>query len=135
MEILKDALELLVVIDSIFYSLKLKMTAPWLRLTFLGSPLTLCMVYIWSKRNPFALMNFLGVLNFSASYLPWVLTLFSYMISGTVPYSDILGITFGHLVWFMEDVAPYYLNNTSLMKAISFGHFSNHNSRRFNVPQ
>lgn len=102
------------------------MTASFLRLTFLGSPLTLCMVYIWSKRNPFALMNFLGLFNFSATYLPWVLTLFSYAISGTVPYSDILGISFGHLVWFVEDVAPYYFNNTPFVKILCFGHFIHH---------
>lgn len=68
-------------------------------------------------------MNFLGVLNFSASYLPFVLTIFSYAISGSIPYSDVLGITFGHLIWFMEDVAPVYLGNLSIVRILSFAHF------------
>jgi Derlin-2/3 len=79
-------------------------------------------------------MNFLGVLNFSATYLPFVLTIFSYAISGTIPYSDVLGITFGHLIWFMEDVAPVYLGSSSIMRLLTLAHFSGH-KENFNVPQ
>lgn len=66
-------------------------------------------------------MNFLGLVNFSASYLPWVLTIFSYAISGSIPYSDVLGITFGHVVWFIEDVAPFCFGNYPIIKKIYFG--------------
>jgi hypothetical protein len=29
------------------------------------------MVYIWARRNPWGRMNFLGVFNFTAPYLPY----------------------------------------------------------------
>ncbi|XP_061341001.1 derlin-2.2-like isoform X1 [Gastrolobium bilobum] len=30
------------------------------------------MVYVWSKRNPFIHMSFLGLFTFTAAYLPWL---------------------------------------------------------------
>lgn len=69
------------------------------------------------------MMNFLGVFNFSAIYLPWVLTLFSFAISGSIPYSDILGISFGHIVWFCEDIVPSYYSNSEFIRFLYFGHF------------
>ena len=46
--------------------------APVLHLNFLGQSLSFAMVYIWGRRNPWARMNFLGVFNFTAPYLPYV---------------------------------------------------------------
>jgi len=35
--------------------------------------LVVCLqVYVWSRRNPFVQMSFLGLFNFTAPYLPWV---------------------------------------------------------------
>ena len=52
--------------------------APLIRLTFLGSSLTFMLVYVWSRRNRHAQMNFLGLFAFTAPYLPWILLSFSY---------------------------------------------------------
>jgi hypothetical protein len=52
------------------------------------------------------MMNFLGIFNFNAPYMPWVLLGFSYLISGSVPISDILGIIAGHVYYYFEDVYP-----------------------------
>lgn len=93
-----------------------------MRQTFLGSSLTLSLVYVWSKRNPLAMMNFLGFFNFNAQYLPWVLTSFAYFVNGVVPYADILGITCGHLVWMAEDIIPRYFSASDYFRLLYFSH-------------
>jgi Derlin-2/3 len=37
---------------------------------FVGNSLAFMTVYIWSRRNRFARMNFLGLFTFTAPYLP-----------------------------------------------------------------
>jgi len=77
---------------------------------FLGAPLTFMMVYLWARRNPHVRMNFLGVLNFTAPYLPWVLLSFSILL-GNDGFTDIMGIVAGHLYYFLEDVFPRMLRS------------------------
>lgn len=64
------------------------------------------LVYVWSRRNPFVRMNFLGFLNFNAPYLPWVLMAFNVFIYNHWPWSDIQGLVIGHIFYFLEDVYP-----------------------------
>ncbi|KAJ3368331.1 hypothetical protein GGF31_006422 [Allomyces arbusculus] len=75
-------------------------------LPFLGSPLSQVLVYIWSRRNPFVRMSFLGVMEFTAPYLPWVLVVFSVVMHGTVPIGDLAGIALGHVYWYFDDIYP-----------------------------
>lgn len=42
-------------------------------------------------------MNLLGILNFGATYLPWILLVFPIALTGTIPYGDIIGIIAGFL--------------------------------------
>jgi hypothetical protein len=44
---------------------------------FLGSSLAFMMVYVWGRRNQHVRMSFLGLFQFRAPYLPWVLLAFS----------------------------------------------------------
>ena len=44
---------------------------------FLGSSLAFMMVYVWGRRNQYVRMSFLGLFQFRAPYLPWVLLAFS----------------------------------------------------------
>lgn len=80
--------------------------APFLNIQFLGSSLTFMMVYVWGRRNESVRMSFLGVFQFTAPYLPWVLLAFSVLL-GNSPTTDLLGIGAGHLYYFFEDVYPY----------------------------
>jgi Derlin-2/3 len=73
---------------------------------FLGSTLTYILVYIWSRREPWIQLNFLGLFIFQAPFLPWVFLGFSALLSGTFPTSHLLGILIGHLYYFFEDVWP-----------------------------
>ena len=80
--------------------------SPVLSLPFLGSSLSSSLVYIWSRRNPDTRLSFLGLLVFSAPYLPWVLMAFSLVVHGSVPKDEICGVIVGHIWYFFSDVYP-----------------------------
>jgi len=48
------------------------------------------LVYVWSRRNPNVRMNFFGLLNFQAPFLPWVLMGFSLLLGNSI-IVDLLG--------------------------------------------
>jgi Derlin-2/3 len=73
---------------------------------FLGHPLSSTLVYIWSRRNPDTRLSFLGLLVFTAPYLPWVLMGFSLVLHGTIPKDEIMGVVIGHVWYFFSDVYP-----------------------------
>jgi len=94
--------------------------SPLIKMQFLGSSLTFMMVYVWARRNPFGRMNFLGVFNFTAPYLPWVLLSFS-MLLGSDGIVDLVGIFVGHLYYFLEDVYPKMIpSRTRLLQTPRF---------------
>lgn len=70
--------------------------SPMLSMPFLGQALSSTMVYIWSRRNPDTRLSFLGVLVFTAPYLPWVLMAFSLVLHGQIPKNEICGVAVGH---------------------------------------
>jgi Derlin-2/3 len=82
-------------------------TADWLPapLMFLGPSLAAIIVYVWARRNPHLRMSFLGLFEFDAPYLPWVMMGFGLLL-GNSPYNDLLGIVVGHLYYFLADVYP-----------------------------
>ncbi|KAI9335818.1 Derlin [Pilaira anomala] len=84
----------------------LSIIVPFAYLPFMGSALSFTMVYIWARRNPYVRLNFLGLIIFTAPYLPWVLLLFSLCLGGQLPIGDILGVLVGHIYYFFEDVWP-----------------------------
>lgn len=95
----------------IFGSTIISLIAPIVNLRFLGEPLTFMMVYIWSRRNPFARLNFLGLFTFTAPYLPWVLLAFAFLLENqgfmdNHAMSNFIGIMVGHMYYFLEDVYP-----------------------------
>ncbi|KAF8072587.1 DER2.1 [Scenedesmus sp. PABB004] len=79
--------------------------APFVAIEFLGSSLTFMMVYVWGRRHQYVNLSFLGIFNFTAPYLPWVLLAFSVML-GSSPKVDLLGMVAGHAYYFLEDVYP-----------------------------
>ncbi|KAI8826537.1 Derlin, partial [Fimicolochytrium jonesii] len=77
-----------------------------LAIPFLSAPLTFMLVYVWSRRNSSVRMNFLGVFNFNAPYLPWVLMGFTVLLNSHWPVGDLVGLLVGHVYYFLEDVYP-----------------------------
>ena len=109
---------------------------------FLGNALTIMFVYVWGRRNPFIRMNFFGLMNFQAPYLPWVLCGFSVLLGGssTVDIMGMLttyiqlvfnnnlflififltGIIVGHTYYYLEDVFPNQPGGFRLLKTPKF---------------
>lgn len=79
--------------------------APFVNIQFLGSSLTFMMVYVWGRRHQYVNLSFLGIFNFTAPYLPWVLLAFS-LVLGSSPVVDLMGMAAGHVYYFLEDVYP-----------------------------
>ena len=89
-----------------FSSTLLLAMAPLFSLTFLGSPLSSTLIYIWSRKNPDTMLSFLGLLVFKAPYLPWVLLCFSLVMHGTIPKDEMCGIVVGHIWYYFTDIFP-----------------------------
>lgn len=89
----------------LFGAVVMTFIAMFVNLLFLGQAFTIMLVYIWSRRNPYIRMNFFGLLNFQAPYLPWVLLGFSLLLGNSVMV-DLMGIAVGHMYYFLEDVFP-----------------------------
>ena len=79
--------------------------APFVNIQFLGSSLTFMMVYVWGRRHQYVNLSLMGIFNFTAPYLPWVLLAFS-VVLGSSPVVDLLGMVAGHAYYFLEDVYP-----------------------------
>ncbi|KAL3291512.1 Der1-like family protein [Colletotrichum asianum] len=84
----------------------LLLLSPLVSMPFLGHPLSSTLVYIWSRRNPDTRLSFLGLLVFTAPYLPWVLMAFSLILHGSIPKDEIMGVVIGHVWYFFSDVYP-----------------------------
>jgi len=92
-------------------SVALLILSPLSNVPFLGYSLAFTLVYIWSRRNPFIRLNFIGLFVFSAPFLPWVLLGFSLLLNNHFPMSDMMGIAVGHVYYFFEDVWPLERNS------------------------
>ena len=79
--------------------------APFVNVMFMGPSLAFAMVYLWARRNADVPLSFLGLVNFSAPYLPWLLLLFSFLF-GASSTVDVLGIAVGHAYYYLTDVHP-----------------------------
>ncbi|CAG9461720.1 unnamed protein product [Pedinophyceae sp. YPF-701] len=79
--------------------------APFTRVDFLGPSLAFMLVYVWARRNQYVTLQFMGLVHFTAPYLPWVLVGFA-MALGHDPVYDLLGMAAGHIYYFLEDVYP-----------------------------
>ncbi|XP_070572557.1 derlin-2-like [Ptychodera flava] len=91
----------------------------FVNLVFLGQAFTLMLVYIWSRRNPYVRLNFFGLMNFQAPYLPWVLLAFSLLLGNSI-IVDVIGIAVGHVYYFLEDVFPQQPGGFKLLKTPGF---------------
>ncbi|ELU04051.1 hypothetical protein CAPTEDRAFT_159615 [Capitella teleta] len=86
---------------------------------FLGQAFTIMLVYVWSRRNPYVRMNFFGLLNFQAPYLPWVLLGFSLLLGNSIMV-DLMGIAVGHFYFYLEDVFPLQPGGFRMLKTPAF---------------
>ncbi|XP_052797929.1 derlin-2-like [Mya arenaria] len=103
----------------LFGGVVMTIVALFVNLVFLGSAFTIMLVYVWSRRNPYVRMNFFGLMNFQAPYLPWVLLAFSLLLGNSV-IVDLMGIAVGHVYYFLEDVFPQQPGGLRILKTPRF---------------
>ncbi|ORD94552.1 DERL2 [Enterospora canceri] len=72
----------------------------------MGPALSCTITYLWTRRNPRALVQAYGFVTFQAFYIPFILPLFTMLNSGTVQIEELLGIVCGHITYFLRDCAP-----------------------------
>lgn len=70
-----------------------------------------CQVYVWGRRHPYVNLSFLGIFNFTAPYLPWVLLAFSVTLRSNAAV-DLLGIVAGAHA--CQHVAAYVRGNAEM---------------------
>lgn len=83
----------------LFFSYTFKLSS-----IFLSSSLMDVMTYVWSKKNPAALVQVFFI-TLSAAYLPFVLTALSFLMGGSV-VDHIIGIFVGHIYYFFTEIYP-----------------------------
>ncbi|KAJ1961714.1 hypothetical protein IWQ62_003771 [Dispira parvispora] len=82
--------------------------SPFVTMPFLASPLSLVIIYVWSRRNPHLMMNFLGLFTFRAPYLPLVMLGLGYLSHNYFPLASVAGVVIGHAYYFLEDIWPQH---------------------------
>ncbi|XP_045536584.1 derlin-2 [Papilio machaon] len=107
------------VVMFIFGGTLMILSAFFVNLLFLGQAFTIMIVYVWSRRNIFVRMNFFGLMNFQAPYLPWVLLGFSVLLGNAISV-DLVGMAIGHIYFFLEDVLPRQRGGQKFLKTPEF---------------
>ncbi|CAL8107267.1 unnamed protein product [Calicophoron daubneyi] len=93
--------------------------ALFVHMIFLSHVLTMMLVYVWSRRNPFVRLNIFGIFDVNAPYLPWVFLAFAFLLGSNVMI-DLIGIVVGHLYYFLEDVFPHQTNGFRVLRTPRF---------------
>ena len=71
---------------------------------------------MWGRRHQYVNLSFLGIFNFTAPYLPWVLLGFS-IVLGSSPVVDLLGMVVGEAVALHWQHLCQTLNMSSVLLA------------------
>ncbi|KAI5171398.1 Derlin-2/3 [Nematocida sp. LUAm3] len=91
------------------YMLSFGMSLIFLMGNLLGMPkmsnsLSTYIIYVWSKKNPLIIVQYMGVFNIPAYYIPCIMFLFSLIVEKKLPQSDLVGILSGHIYFYLKNV-------------------------------
>lgn len=75
-----------------------------LNMSKLSSSLSTYLIYIWCKKNPLIMVQYMNILNIPAYYTPCLMLLFSFLLEKKVPQNDIVGIIAGHTYFYLKSV-------------------------------
>ncbi|KAI5181759.1 Derlin-2/3 [Nematocida sp. AWRm80] len=74
------------------------------KMSKLSNALSTYIIYVWSKKNPLMLVQYLGLFSMPAYYIPCIMFLFSFIVEKKLPQSDLVGIVAGHLYFYLKVV-------------------------------
>ncbi|KAI5188707.1 Derlin-2/3 [Nematocida sp. AWRm77] len=77
-----------------------------MKLSKLSSSLSTYLIYIWCKKNPLIMVQYMNLINIPAYYTPCLMLLFSFLLEKKVPHNDIIGIVAGHTYFYLKTVYP-----------------------------
>jgi len=83
----------------------------------LGPSLVFAILYYWSRREPYAELNFFSFA-IKGYQFPFCLVFFQLLIGGNI-WADLLGLAAGHIYYFIKEVVPQTYGYT-LIKTPSF---------------
>lgn len=83
----------------------------------LGPSLVFAILYYWSRREPYAMLNFFSF-TIKGYQFPFALIFFQLLIGGNI-WMDLLGLASGHIYYFLKEVVPAEYG-TTLIKTPSF---------------
>jgi Derlin-2/3 len=83
----------------------------------LGPSLVFAILYYWSRREPYAVLNFFSF-NIKGYQFPFALVFFQLLIGGNI-WVDLLGLAAGHIYYFIKEVVPQEYGKT-LIKTPAF---------------
>jgi len=83
----------------------------------LGPSLVFAILYYWSRREPYAQLNFFSF-TIKGYQFPFALVFFQLLIGGNI-WVDLLGLASGHIYYFFKEVVPQEYGHT-LIKTPTF---------------
>jgi Derlin-2/3 len=83
----------------------------------LGPSLVFAILYYWSRREPYAQLNFFSF-TIKGYQFPFALVFFQLLIGGNI-WVDLLGLASGHIYYFIKEVVPQEYGHT-LIKTPGF---------------
>ncbi|CAF0732832.1 unnamed protein product [Didymodactylos carnosus] len=90
-----------------------------LTIPILMDGMILSVMYIWCQLNKETIMSFWFGMQFKAMYMPWVILLFNWIISGTF-ITQFIGIVVGHLYFFLVFKYPQDFGGARLLSTPGF---------------
>ncbi|KAJ1508697.1 Derlin 1 [Coelomomyces lativittatus] len=81
-------------------------------LLVLKDVLLFALIYVWSRCNAHQSVQFMFGITFQALYLPWVLVIFSFLITSQPPLTSLLGIAIGHVYYYLKIEYPTTMMST-----------------------
>lgn len=78
--------------------------ATLLGMSKLSSALSTYIIYIWSKRNPQIIVQYMGIFSIPAYYIPWIMFIFSSISEKGLPLNDLVGVVAGHFYFYFKTV-------------------------------
>ncbi|EIJ89776.1 Derlin-2/3 [Nematocida parisii] len=70
----------------------------------LSSILSTYIIYVWSRKNPLIVVQYMGLFSLPAHYIPWIMFIFSYLAERSLPINDLIGILTGHVYFYFKTV-------------------------------
>jgi derlin-1 len=90
-----------------------------LSIYILMDAMVLSVMYIWCQLNKEVMMSFWFGMQFKAMYMPWVILLFNWIISGSL-LVQLCGIVVGHLYYFLTFKYPQDFGGAYLLQTPNF---------------